>query len=308
MNLIHIGLPKAASTTLQNAAFISQQHFAYFGKAYHRELDGDLQQLIERISRQDARSYDAIAMRNLFHELRTRSGAQSMPVLLSHEVLSTEGRADRRLIAERLHALLAPAKVLIVVRRQEAMLQSHYLHDRRVPGAHNCSFEDWLDEYYGSPAVPLRFRVPLDYEPLAQAYEAVFGEENVVVLPLEYLQQGNPKFVQTLADLLHADPQSLEASLAAGRYNERQSQRQALVLKFQSLLPRDTNFALWGRRVLPERTYARMHRLVTGGKRVDVPAMPERWVKRIHESCARGNAALAARRKLPLAELGYPVA
>lgn len=33
MNVVHIGLPKTGSTTLQNTLFAEQQHFAYLGKS-----------------------------------------------------------------------------------------------------------------------------------------------------------------------------------------------------------------------------------------------------------------------------------
>lgn len=67
------------------------------------------------------------------------------------------------------------------------------------------------------------------------------------------------------------------------------------------------NLAEVGRRLLPHFVYEPFRRFVTGGRRVELPEVPERWLKRIAELCAESNTRLAAQRGLPLRGLGYPM-
>ncbi len=306
VNLIHVGLAKAASTTLQNTVFAAQQHFAYVGKSRNRELDQPVQELIDRICFQDSLDYDAAAAASLLRSIRQSMAAQTRPLLLSHEVLSGEGRADRRLIAERLHQLFAPAKILLVIRRQTSMLQSQYMNYRRVPGARIGSFEGWLDEFYGGARFPDNFRSPLNYEPLVRTYDDVFGREDVVVLPFELIQDEGGFWVQKLSDLLHMQRPVVAECLDERLYNPRQSQRYSAVLRLQSLFG-GANLALLGRRLMPQFIYEPARRFVTGGRLITPPEFSERWAKRIFDLCAQGNAQLEARIGLPLGALGYPV-
>jgi hypothetical protein len=308
VNLVHIGLPKAASTTLQNTVFSAQRKFAYIGKSHDKDLDGPLRELYSRVLRQDSLDYDPDAAITLLQDVREQFAAQNRPLLASHETLSAEGRADRRTIAERLHRLFAPAKVLIVLRRQGSMLQSQYMNYRRVPGGVRVgSFESWLDEFYGGHQFPDSFRVPLNYEPVVRTYEGLFGRDNVVVLPFELLPDENSVFTQRLAELLHMPQPAVTECLKVRQFNPRQSYRHAALHQIQSALPKGTNFAKLGRRVFPRAIYEPVRRFVAGGRAVAVPELPKRWIKRIAELCARGNAQLEARTGLPLGALGYPV-
>src|SRR6185437_10859280 len=108
MNIVHIGLPKTGTTTLQHALFPAQQRFAYIGKV-NNVYPKDVHELIERIGFQDSLEYDSARTAALLAEIQDGS----KPLIVSDEILSVDGKADRRLVAERLNGLFGPAKVLI---------------------------------------------------------------------------------------------------------------------------------------------------------------------------------------------------
>ncbi len=311
-NLIHIGLPKCGSTTLQDRLFATHERFVYLGRIKNGYRDAAVRELFERITFQDSLDYDANATAALLQLSRAKvaasAAAPQRPVLVSAESLSVEGRTDRRLIAERLHRLFAPARVLIILRAQPAMLQSLYLNHLRGSGQRLVSFEQWLEGAYGGIRFTDMHRVGLNYDELVRLYEDVFGADNVVILPFEQIKDESSPFAPTLAALLDMPAAEVRACLEANVENQRMSGRHLLALRLQDRLPSGTNLARLGRRLMPPSLYEPAHRFVAGGRRVASPALPDRWRTRIAAMCGESNARLAARKALPLAALGYPLA
>jgi hypothetical protein len=307
-NLIHIGLPKCASTTLQDRLFASQNRFIYLGRIKNGYQDEQTRELFERITFQDSLEYDAKATWILTQRLCAAAADPSRPILVSAESLSVEGRADRRLIAERLHQLFAPAKILIILRSQHSMLQSLYLNHLRAAGQHLVSFEQWIEAAYGGIRFTETHRVGLNYDSLVQLYDEMFGPENVVVLPFEQISGDNSQFFPMLADMLGMAASEVRECFNRNAENQRLSSRHLFALRVQDRLPGGTNLAHLGRRWLSPAVYEPLRRLVTGGRRVASPALPERWNHRIAAAYGPSNARLASRKRIPLAALGYPMA
>jgi hypothetical protein len=258
--------------------------------------------------RQDSLAYDAVAAQSLLDTLRLHDErcGDLRPLLLSDEGLSGEARADRALIAERLHRLFMPARILIVLRAQPRLLASLYLNWVKSSGERWLPFGDWLAEYYGKPW-PERPRIGLDYDGLVRTYEGLFGSDNVVVLPFEWIVQKPAAFAGALSELIGMKPDEIEAQLAGAHENVRLSERHQAALAVQTLLPAGTNLALVGRRILPLPLYRRVRDFTTGGRRTAVPELSGEWAQRLAALCGEGNAALARRRQLPLAALRYPM-
>lgn len=301
MNVLHIGLPKTGTTTLQNSLFGEQDHFDYIGKS-NGCYPNTLRELVNRIALQDSLEYESARTEALVAQLHQ----VAKPVLMSDEIFSVEGGADRRLVAERLHRLFGPARVLIVVRAQPTMLQSMYLNYLRGSGERIVSFPTWLEQNYGGTGFAARYRIGLNYEPLVRTYEDLFGAENVIVLPFELMGDDSSLFATSLTNLLHLPLAAVQAGLRKV-HNPRMNRRHLFSLRVQNNLPNSTNLALLGRRFLPHSVYAQVRKFVIGGPRVRHPTLPDVWKLRIAELCASGNVQIEARKKIPLRALGYPV-
>jgi len=307
MNVVHIGLPKTATTTLQNRLFSEIQDFAYVGRINNGYSNADTRELIERITNQDSLEYKSDRAAALLRSLPEVRMAPQKPILVSAEGLSVEGRADRRLIAERLRELFAPAKILIVLRAQPALLQSMYLNHLRGSGERFLSFEKWLEDIYGGVRFRTPHRVGLDFEALITLYDHVFGPENVVVLPFEWIRDMHSQFSSRLGDLVGMNAPEVNKRITAHSDNQRLSRRHLWALRMQGLLAQGTNLATVGRRILPGPIYQIIRRTVVAGSRVPSPTMPDRWTERLQSICAAGNARIARAKDIPLGSLGYPV-
>jgi hypothetical protein len=301
MNIVHIGLPKTGTTTLQHALFPKARRFAYIGKIDNAYPPGVLE-LIERIIFQDSLQYDPASTTALLASLHDGS----KPLIVSDEILSVEGRADRRVVAERLHRLFGPAKVFIGLRAQPSMLQALYLNYIRGSGERVISFAEWLEQDYGRTRFP-GHRVGLNYEPLIRLYEEIFGADNVIVLPFELMRDVDSIFARTLADLVGMPLAEVQTHIASNFHNQRMSERHLLAIRFERVFRKGTNLALLGRKLLPAWIYEPVRRFVRSGRRVEPPELPGDWAARVVAECAEGNAAIEARKKIILGALGYPV-
>lgn len=306
MNIIHIGLPRTGNTTLQNAIHARQQRLFYIGKRDDTYPDARVRELVHRICVQDSLEYDAGSTKDLLRSI-CAAAAPSQPILIAHEMFSTEGRADRRLIAERLNALFAPAKVLIVIRAQPTFLQAQYFKHLSALDAKVQSFESWLDENYGDIPFLEPNRVGLDYDRLVRTYEEIFGAENVVVLPSELMHEVDSLYARGLAALLQIPLSTVQDALRRNVTDQSVSRRHIWVHRLQHALPMKTNLASLGRRFLPAFLYNAVRGFVSGGRRIAAAEVPERWHGKIAGICAAGNAQLEKRKGLPLRALGYPV-
>jgi hypothetical protein len=269
----------------------------------------DIKEIVARIAYSDSVEYDENLVVKLLGRFRDGSD-NARPLLVSDEILSVEGKADRRLVAERLYSVFAPAKVLVVIRSQPKLCESMYLHFIRSSGERRISFGSWLDKTYGQ-IDPGYYRVGLDYLSLIELYRETFGGENVLVLPIELLDsmtgQNGGGFVDMLSRLLGVSVDWLQSRIYAPAENRRQSARFQKVVDFQNILPGHVNLAVFGREFLFEQMYKYVHKIITSGRRIDAPEMPYVWQEKLTQLCGPSNSKIAYQTGLPLADLGYPV-
>jgi hypothetical protein len=200
-HLIHIGYPKAGSTTLQ-AWFEGHPQLRYapnsLGGYYHA---------VEIAA--PAESAPAWYVTSSQGYSTPRAG--DVPARQGFGYLSeplTPIVARRAAICEALRALFAGSTILIVTRGFRGILASGYSEYVRGGGA--LALRDVfaadapVEDYY-------------DYDAVVRLYEEAFGEERVVVLPYELLRDDPDSFLGTLERRLaieHADlPPALNPSL-----------------------------------------------------------------------------------------------
>lgn len=306
MNVVHIGLQRTGNTTLQNALFSEHDRFFYIGKKNDLYPDDSIRELINCVAFQDSLSYDPAHTQTLLKTI-CAANSQGKPLLVSDEIFSIEGRADRRLVADRLHRLFAPAKVFIALRAQTTIVQALYMKHLSALGLRTVSFESWLESKYSGVRYGGVYRIDLDYDALVRTYEDIFGAENIIVLPSELMHEEQSLYQVQLAELLGMPAQAVQDALNLNAADQRVSHRHALAHRIQDVLLMEANLAEIGRRFLPRAIYQFIRRFVAGGRRIEVPDLPERWRQRIGELCAEGNSNIERRRKLPLQRLGYPV-
>ena len=146
---IHIGMPKSASTTLQQHFFMKLQNVHYFG---HESQSDGTELFLDIIKKEDS-YFQAESNENHLEEI-TNDGR---PVIMSSEFASSyltplaKGLPQSRtIICERLASLAPQSKIIIILRNQYDLHRSIFAqllrNESDVLDYKNFHFEEWLDK------------------------------------------------------------------------------------------------------------------------------------------------------------------
>ncbi|MEX2531227.1 MAG: hypothetical protein WD960_10680 [Gemmatimonadota bacterium] len=211
---LHIGLPKTATTYLQQQVFGRLALVQFLEKPRSALFRGTYDTKYGVLDRCFKRSVLVWRERGdeVFREL-LRSASEPKDLLISDEGIGTAARKPHSLRAH-LEAFTQKAvewgfgsvRVFCAVRRQDQWLGSHYAQiSDRIRGASQASFEafvsDWLD-----PAVGYyRDGVMLDYKALRDQIVLAVGEPHTLMLPHELLVADPQSYLHRVAAFLEAE-------------------------------------------------------------------------------------------------------
>jgi hypothetical protein len=178
-------------------------------------------------------------------------------------------------MARRLARLFPGARILLTIRQPDYVVSKFNMlrtNARNLAGVALNDFHLWLARELGQYRSLHLMNV--NYFEVFEVFEGVFGAENIIVCPLEYLTTGGHRaFAARLAAFLEINPQEITSDLFAARIN---SSEQA--------------FAGFGEvPISAALTLTDAERTAIGHR------------------CADGNAQLAERSGLDLRCLGYPM-
>lgn len=214
---IHVGMPKTATTFLQDKFFPRLAGVHYIGKgAYGHLSQRDILGNLDRIARTNPNLLNLDIEAALIGEmLRTIADER---ILISHERLFGNMNFsffDHSYIANSLQAIFPEATIVVIVRRQDELLESLYRQTLR-----NYFYEP-VDRYLGfldgrfrppsffpstSLPYPSHHAVTLDLERYCRNYMRLFGADNVAVLPYELLKAEPQRFFEALCSILGVPP------------------------------------------------------------------------------------------------------
>lgn len=304
--LLHVGFHKTGSTWLQNHLFADPRRFAMPATPRHR--------LVEDLVVPDPLAFDPAGAAAAYAAPLADAHAAGLTLVLSHERLSgypSSGGRDRVTIAERLAAAFPQARVLIVIREQRALIGSMYRQHITDGGVES------LGRFLDTPE-PSLCRKPsfttdfYAFDRLVALYHRLFGEDRVLVLPVEHLARDPQGFADAIARLCGGPALPI---VPAARAN----QRRPLMMQ---LVQRPLNLLFYHNELSPgallhiTRFHKRYARLLPAFERLS-PAPLERWLARrldraiaarIGDLYAESNARTERLTGLDLAALGYPVA
>jgi hypothetical protein len=188
---VHVGLTKAASTTLQ-AFFTAHNSLGYIDAA--KTVKAIVENSLFDLDVEKTKEF-------LSSEIELQRRQNKIPII-SHERLSGNphsGHYDAREIAYRLHEFIPGAKILLCIREQMGLMASCYKQYIRIGGIKKL--KDYL--------LPVRdYRIPLfdwrfyEYHKIIQLYFDLFGAHNVGVLLLEELKTDPKLFYESLSRIM----------------------------------------------------------------------------------------------------------
>ena len=199
---VHIGYHKTATTWLQHEVFPQHPRLRPYvsGRVWNDPF-------LRIVVAESEGEFDADRARAAYETGLARLGSRGPDdvVVVSAERLSghaASGGYDTFRIAQRLHAALPEARVLIVVRSQIDMIESEYrqLVGEGYPGRISSL---WSDDQWKVPHFDLGH---YEYDRLVREYQQRFGADNVAVFTYEGIVAERAGFLDRLADFLGIAP------------------------------------------------------------------------------------------------------
>lgn len=304
--LIHVGLPRTGSTTLQDDVFNRASNVYYLGRIRGpKNLDPTSRSshAIDTIVNMDDETFEEVlpsVQAQLAMQMNNARLSGKNPVL-SHEGLAWKPRRSPASLAYRCRQVFGPARVLIISREQRRWLISCYLKylkaslgKGRLVEAASLSFPDYVamardGKIWGTAA----FHIGDIFE----AFAREFGPDNVFVVPNEWLKTDLGRFLEILGELTGCNSEELgglltrtsNLSLNVGQIRYLRSCR-TLGIK------PDPNSLL-------HRVFKRSWR-ATGASAINIPPDIEQWIADI---VARQNKLIEMKKGIDLRSLGYLV-
>ena len=222
---IHIGLSKAASTTLQWYLFGKHSELEYLGKGQgDRYRTPAIARIIKKVPRrQTERTLDQWS--RWVAELAQPALDRGRVLLASREGLAHGGYERQKRLAKNIERVFGPSKIILVVRHPIRFVESTYLqllrghnirraHKRYRPAGY-FTVDDWLTQQWDRPTKG-DLRV-LQSQQILEPHLAAFGRENVGVFLFEQLQKDPAAFISAVCDFIGIDPAE-GVRLAAGEH------------------------------------------------------------------------------------------
>ncbi len=302
---LHIGAPKTASTTLQRSVFAHHPQVHYLGEEGEGWPSREDAAIVEKMIFADDLFYPADACARLFSD--QLAVAANRAFIYSNGDIMTSRHPT--VCAQRLHALLPDADVIIVLRNQFTALPSYWANHgaflKPAPPQYFrrfVEFEDWL-----AWGIAFPHNTPFAnflYAEIIELYASLWGRNRIHLMLFEEFLSDKDAFVRRLARLMGIDEDKAVA-LAHGTHERRRYSARALAWHrlrtryFWSLsLPR----YMPGRQAV-QRTWERF--LLAGSPlKIEIPPALRAAVGGVF---APGNAQLVKTWGLNLARHGYPL-
>jgi len=308
--IVHIGSPKTATSTLQNAFFPAHPGLFFLGKnvdrarAYEGWRTPPIGALMKQIEAGGLDfAPDPQVTRILVESVARESGGR--PVVLSDEGLSVftgvDGMAKLRRVMD-IFAPLAPFRVIFCVRDQLSLIKSNYLTEHRgemtgIPGTRQNwypDFDHYLDIHFRY--VCGAFLDSFRYAAMIDRYAALVGEGNILVYAFEDFRADPITVLQRLCRFIGIDERDpCLARTTNVRENEHQMERLYTANRLRARLTGGRGLGP----LLPPPLKAVFRNWLVGGKKFDVTPSPEA-ARRIKDYYRADNESLLAKHGIRL--------
>jgi len=205
--LVHAGLPKTATTWLQEHLF-SHPELGFWppalGEASRKQRTKSFGRLFyfddhERLIGEN--DFDVQALRAKLSAVDVPDGL--VPVISNERLAGhpLSNAFDRATIARRIDAVFPKARVLVVIREQRSMILSSYIQYLKYGGWRS------LDGFVAPPSdgrLPVLQLDVWNYDRLCTLYHGIFGAERVLILPYEMLVREPKAYVARICNFAGA--------------------------------------------------------------------------------------------------------
>ncbi|HRO74655.1 MAG TPA: sulfotransferase [Crocinitomicaceae bacterium] len=189
--IIHIGFPKTGSTFLQGYFENNPLFYHDRNRFLNYYQTGNID---ETVIRQTALNFDVLS-----EETLAIWAGKSTDDFKTYNI-KYDIRKQQQKVAQQLYQLYPNAKILIVTRNYSSLIKA--LYSQNLFGGNYRSLKRFLKE--DTDGISYLF----NYDYVINCYQQLFGKENVIILPFEFLQE-NPKgflnHIEHVFDFEHFD-------------------------------------------------------------------------------------------------------
>jgi len=317
--VLHTGIAKTATSTLQQTVFTSHSEIYYLGKLVKSESprgcrSQEVYDLLEPVLWRRKKIRDWQQQLERFQALVVDQAGADQVVVASWEALGGIKKTKFRALVEDLRRMCPSAQVLVCMRNPLTWVSSQYLQNvqghflknnrgKIFRGRPWLSFEEWAESKRSN-----RDGIGgwLSHGANARMAVEILGRENVGVFLFEELSQDPGAYYAALAGFLDIDAQE-SVRLAEGAHkNPRVSVAELEYIKGQDSNP--VRRFLWRRQNQHVRNLALQKAILmngdTTGARVE---LPEHWFEPIASATRETNMWLKEELGLPVEKFGYPL-
>ncbi len=310
MICIHLGLAKAASTTLQHHLFTKHSQIEFLGRGVD---NGFVKPFVKEISWQlpSCANDSTLEMwRRSVSEIITPAIESGRVPVFSQEKLSMA--FDNARLAMNIERVFGPSKVFLVVRHPLRWVESRYIQslegsnlDKGKLPAGYFTIEDFITQSWNQE-VKGHLKCLMSRK-ILEPYVAQFGKQNVGVFMFEHLQSDPQGFIEAICEFIGVNPVEGVQNVTNEHKNPRIKRNTVEQLKMIHHSPALT-------RIFQQATHKERKRMVgisrdlipTKGERATVE-IPGCWRARIEDLVRDDCNYLRQEFGLPVGEAGYPI-
>jgi hypothetical protein len=195
VDFLHIGLHKTATKWLQTEVFPNHPELFVIQV---RSPEQDLRLEIDKLYQVPYGMLDEGRWRANFQRLLQDVNFEGRKLGISNEAYSGK---DSAALAERLHRLFSPTKIILILRHPVDFIRSMYQQYVMQGGTQRLNT---LLNDVNIPGQAITHKV--NYAALVGLYQGLFGADNVLVLPFELLVRDQSDFLRRLWDFTQVRP------------------------------------------------------------------------------------------------------
>lgn len=232
--LIHVGVPKTATTTLQDGLFVSlnkQNQINYFGKTSECRSDKYHKVVKTLLFNRDKEKVTLTKnLLNVFSEEWLTSNPFNLKERFDIEVDSLNIPKE---LANYFDEVQCDVDVLIVIRNQQTRIYSHYLeaYDYLHKNKNHQTWETHLKTVLSNDNDFITY----DYDQLINAYVSVFGDKHVHVLFYEDFINDKLRFYQELSEVMNIEASLLESLMVNTHLNKKEKDESGTKIEVRKL-------------------------------------------------------------------------
>jgi len=237
-SVIHVGIAKSGTTTLQENIFARLRDVLFLGKPYQVPWIRDQ---IEALKWRDDGHLNLEPLKEFFAEKSHEARGSKKTLVLSEESLTSPPM--KLLVARRLREVFDTPKILLTFRNQMHSVVSYYTKQGRIlkkvpkPWAGRfVSFEEWFE--FSINNIEGTHLDRLRYYDVANVYADVFGRQNVVLLLFEDMINRPAFFAEQMARLLNVSVNVVRGLLEQPAANTRSTIGDRKLHELNSSMPK----------------------------------------------------------------------